>query len=117
MTTIVHDGSALAVEGPGGGTVADAVILTTPAFVAAEQVATLCPDASAGLHTVAHASVAVTTLAYDEADVRRPLRGSGFLVPRRAGWLTTAGTFISNKWPALSPPGRVLVRVLDRPRR
>jgi oxygen-dependent protoporphyrinogen oxidase len=39
-----------------------------------------------------------------------PLDGSGFLVPRREGWLMTAATFVSTKWPARRPDGRVMIR-------
>ena len=50
-------------------------------------------------------------LAYREADVRRPLDGSGFLVPRGGGRLMTACSWASSKWPEVAPPGMVVLRV------
>src|SRR5207249_11490454 len=89
---------------------ADAVRLPVPAHAAAALVAPHSPRAAGELAGVAHASVAVVTFAYPSSAVGHPLDGSGFLVPRGEGWLLTAGTFVSSKWPALTPPGQVLLR-------
>ncbi len=88
----------------------DGVVLTAPAFVTAPLLAEVSPVASLGLAGVVYSSVAVATLAYREAALPRPLSGSGFVVPRSEGWLMTACTFVSSKWPALHPPGRVIMR-------
>jgi oxygen-dependent protoporphyrinogen oxidase len=88
----------------------DAVIITTPAFVTAPLLRALSPSASSELAEVAYSSVAVATLAYRDEALAHPLHGSGFVVPRREGWLMTAGTFTSSKWPELHPPGRIIVR-------
>ena len=88
----------------------DAVVLTIPAHVAAPLVAPHSPAAGAELAAINHASVAVVTFAYPDGAVAHPLDGSGFLVPRSHGWLLTAGTFVSSKWPALKPEGQVLLR-------
>ena len=88
----------------------DGVVLTAPAFVAAPLLARLSPAASRALAAIEYSSVAVATLAYEETAFPRPLTGSGFVVPRAEGWLMTAGTFVSSKWPALRPPGRIVVR-------
>jgi protoporphyrinogen/coproporphyrinogen III oxidase len=83
---------------------ADAVIVTVPAPAAAALLAV------EELRAIAYAGVAVVTMAYPDDALTRPLVGSGFLVPRAEGWLLTAGTFVSSKWPALKPPGLTLVR-------
>ncbi|MHB1787648.1 MAG: protoporphyrinogen oxidase, partial [Acidimicrobiales bacterium] len=88
----------------------DGVVLTAPAFVTAPLLAEVNPVASLGLAGVVYSSVAVATLAYGETALRHPLSGSGFVVPRCEGWLMTACTFVSSKWPALHPPGRVILR-------
>jgi oxygen-dependent protoporphyrinogen oxidase len=82
---------------------ADAVVLTVPAFAAADLV-----DGPAGdeLRAIEYASVSLATMTYPAV----PLEGSGFLVPRREGWLMTAGTFVSTKWPARRPDGQVMIR-------
>lgn len=60
------------------------------------------------LAAIAHASVALVTLAYRGAAPA----GSGFLVPRVDGRLMTACSFASNKWPHWSPgPGTMVLRV------
>ena len=79
---------------------ADAVVVTVPAPAAADLVGV------GELRTIEYASVALATLALPPV----ALRGSGFLVPRSEGWLMTAATFVSSKWPQRSPDGRVLVR-------
>lgn len=89
---------------------ADAVVVTTPAFEAADLLAPESPEAAGELRTIEHASVAVVTFAFPAGSITHPMDASGFLVPRREGWLMTAATFISSKWPALTPPGQVLIR-------
>lgn len=88
----------------------DGVVLTAPAFATAPLLAGVSAGASGALAAIEYGSVTVATLAYEEAAFPRPLTGSGFVVPRGEGWLMTAGTFVSSKWPALRPPGRILVR-------
>lgn len=89
---------------------ADGVVLATPAFVSAGLVGRLAPAASAALAEIEYASVVLATLAYRRRDLRHPLRGSGFLVPRREGRFLTAGSVFSNKWPALDDPDVVIIR-------
>jgi oxygen-dependent protoporphyrinogen oxidase len=82
---------------------ADAVVLTVPAFTAADLVGGKAGDE---LRTIEYASVSLATMTYPAV----PLERSGFLVPRSEGWLMTAGTFVSTKWPARRPDGRVMIR-------
>ena len=79
---------------------ADAVVVAVPAFAAAGLVGV------EELRTIEYASVALVTMALPPV----ALEGSGFLVPRSEGWLMTAATFVSTKWPQRTPEGRVLVR-------
>ncbi len=88
----------------------EGVVLATPAFVTAPLLEGVSPATSLELAAVEYASVAVATLAYRETALRRPLTGSGFVVPRNEGWVTTAGTFVSTKWPSRRPPGQVILR-------
>jgi len=94
----------------GPGVHADAVVVTVPAFAAADLVRAACPAAATALDAIAYASVAVTTLAYRPEAVRRELDGSGFLVPRVEGRLMTACTWSTSKWPGLRRSGLVLLR-------
>jgi oxygen-dependent protoporphyrinogen oxidase len=89
---------------------ADAVVVATPAPAAARLLEPVCPEAARELAGVSHASVALATFAYPRHAVAHPLDAAGLLVPRSTGWLMTAATFVSTKWPALTPAGCVLVR-------
>ncbi|TML64194.1 MAG: protoporphyrinogen oxidase [Actinobacteria bacterium] len=89
---------------------ADHVVLALPAFVAAPLLEERSPDAARELRAVEHASVRIVTLAYRREVVAERLDGTGFLVPRTEGWLVTACTWLSSKWPALATDDHVLVR-------
>ncbi|MEH3054093.1 MAG: protoporphyrinogen oxidase [Patulibacter minatonensis] len=79
---------------------ADGVILTTPAPVTSDLLASQAPGAAATLRGLRYASVAHTALAYDPAALPAALpAGTGFLVPRPEGRLMTACTFLDRKWP------------------
>ncbi|HEX2063480.1 MAG TPA: protoporphyrinogen oxidase, partial [Acidimicrobiales bacterium] len=87
----------------------DAVVVATPAPVAASLVAE-APRAATHLRTVDHASVALSVLVYPASAFPRPTTGTGFLVPRTEGRLLTACSFGSSKWPHWARPGQVVLR-------
>ncbi|MER6978545.1 protoporphyrinogen oxidase [Streptomyces carpinensis] len=76
---------------------ADAVVVATPAPVAAELLRAESPEAAAELRAVEYASMALITLAYRCAEATLP-EGSGFLVPPVDGRTIKASTFASRKW-------------------
>jgi protoporphyrinogen/coproporphyrinogen III oxidase len=84
------------------------VVLAVPAHAAAR----LVPDDIAPLFArIAHASVAVLAIDLPDSAIPEPLAGSGLLVPRPEGRLTTAVTMASTKWPSIAVPGRTTLRV------
>lgn len=87
---------------------ADDVIVTVPAFTAAEL---LRPhvDVSA-LDAINYVSVANVVLAFDRQDVTGKFDGSGFLVPRKEGLNITACTWTGIKWLHTSPDDKMLLR-------
>jgi oxygen-dependent protoporphyrinogen oxidase len=95
---------------PGPDIVADAVVVTVPAFAAATLLSETCPAVTAELDAIRYASVVTATLGYEPRAVPRPLDGSGFLVPRAEGKLLTACTWSTTKWPALGKSGLVMLR-------
>ena len=107
-------------EGPGwrlvperGGpdVIADAVVLAAPAYAVAPLLASLAPDAAAFLAGIDTASVALVTVAVPAAGIDGGLDGSGFLVPRTAGLLLTACSWVTSKWPQLATdPSTALLR-------
>lgn len=88
----------------------DAVVLTVPAFAAAELLSPWAPAAAEPLGRINYASTAAVALAYPRDAVAHPLDGSGFLVPRAKARVITGCTWLSSKWPHTAPPGTALVR-------
>jgi protoporphyrinogen oxidase/ferrochelatase len=106
-----------ATGGPGrwrlgpAGIRADAVVLTTPAFVTAPLLQDLCRPVAETLAGIDYSSVVLLALAVPRDGVDRELDGSGFLVPASEGRLLTACSWASSKWPHLAPdPDLVLLR-------
>jgi oxygen-dependent protoporphyrinogen oxidase len=104
--------TAWRLDGPGGPLVtADAVVLATPAFVTAPLLSPLVPAAAGFLAAIEHASVALVALAVPRDGIDHPLDGSGFLVPRSAGLLITACSWVTSKWAHLgADPSLALLR-------
>jgi len=93
---------------------ADAIVLATPAPVSGSLIQDHAPTAGSHLGSIPHASVAIATFAFEPASVPRAADGSGFLVPRTEGTLTTAASWLSTKWERLAPDhgdGTFLIRV------
>jgi oxygen-dependent protoporphyrinogen oxidase len=96
----------------GQGILADAVVLATPAFVSAQLLADLAPDAATVLAGIPYADVATITLAYPRRAVHRPLDGTGFLVPPEEGRILVGCSWSSAKWPHLADDDLVLIRCM-----
>ncbi|MET8763339.1 protoporphyrinogen oxidase [Lentzea sp. NPDC004782] len=95
---------------PGGPLDVDAVVLAVPAPAAARLLAPLAPDAAVALDEIPYADVASVVLAYPQQAVRRPLDGTGFLVPPAEGRLIVGCTWLPAKWSHLADPSVVLIR-------
>ncbi|MDP9223486.1 MAG: protoporphyrinogen oxidase [Actinomycetota bacterium] len=96
------DGSALE---------ADAVIVATPAFAAADLLASLSPEAARQLYRIQYSSSAVAVMVYENGHDSIPSSGSGFLVPSRDHGVLSACTWFSKKWARAAPAdGRLVVR-------
>jgi protoporphyrinogen/coproporphyrinogen III oxidase len=90
---------------------ADALIIATPAFVAADLVGGLDPELALDLRAIPHASTAIVTLAYREEEIPHALDGHGYVVPRVEGGPILACTWSSRKWLQRVPAGWELIRV------
>jgi oxygen-dependent protoporphyrinogen oxidase len=93
-----------------GEVCARAVILTTPAYVAASLVNSLDDELAALCNGVEYASSATIAFAYRRDDIRHSLLGSGFVVPRVEKTTIMAASWVSSKWPGRAPEGHVLLR-------
>ena len=88
----------------------DAVIMATPAHIAATLVQDASHDLSAELRSIPYSSSVTVTLAYDQS-VRAMLPpGFGFLVPRTEGKHLLATTFVHNKFSHRASADRALIR-------
>lgn len=87
---------------------ARAVIVATPAYVAADLVADLDELAAAALRAIPYSSMAVVNLGYRRDQVAHPLDGFGVLAPscERRGFLGIL--WASSLFPPFAPAGRVL---------
>ena len=112
VTRLDRDGSGWRVALASGDVLeASDVVVTTPAYAAADLVRPLSATTADALASIDHASVSLVVMAYARDAVTRPLDGSGFLVPRREGRLMTACSWASAKWPHWTQGDHVLVRV------
>ena len=94
----------------GGLLEADALVLTTPAHIAAKLLEPLSPKAAELLAGIPTVSTVVVTLAFRRSQVEHPLDGTGFVVPHVEGRTLTGCTWSSSKWPELAPEGTALLR-------
>ncbi len=100
------------VHTPAGPVDADAVVVTTPAFVAAELLAPHAPGAAEGLAALEYASVAMVAMAVRRDALGRELDASGFLVSGgEALGALTACSWASAKWAHLADPDVAVLRL------
>lgn len=95
------------------GTALDAhsVIVTAPAFVAADLIASWQPELSTKLRGIPYVSTGTICLGYRREDIHRPFAGFGLVIPRSERRSLNAITVCSEKFADRAPPGQVLLRV------
>ncbi|HEX8815780.1 MAG TPA: protoporphyrinogen oxidase [Terriglobales bacterium] len=88
----------------------DAVVIATPAQIAADLVDNFGSDLATDLRGIVYTSSITVNLGY-EGGVRQSLPpGFGFLVPRSEGTRMMAATFVHNKFPHRAAANRALIR-------
>ncbi len=85
------------------------VVLAVPAYVAANLVRDVAPDAAQGLAAIPYAPIAVVATSHRRADIPHPLAGFGFLVPRRERRKILGCLFSSSMFEGRAPEGSVLL--------
>jgi oxygen-dependent protoporphyrinogen oxidase len=111
-SSIARDADGWRISTAGGEATARAVILATPARVAAGLLRPLDARAAALCDEVPYVSTVSVALAFPRSAVAHPLEGSGFVVAAGYNALRmTACTFVSSKWSGRAPAGSVLLRV------
>jgi oxygen-dependent protoporphyrinogen oxidase len=99
-----------AVDGDGMTIEADRVIVATEAHATSRLLRYVDPPLATLLQVIPYASSATVSLAYRRPEVRHPLDGFGFVVPRVESRALLACTFSSVKYPGRAPDGHVLLR-------
>lgn len=107
----LEDGRWRLATAAGAAYTADAVVLAPEAHQVARVVRYLDPSLAHLLEGIPYASSATVTFAYRRGDIRHPLDGFGFVVPRVERRPIIACTFSSVKYPGRAPSGHVLLRV------
>lgn len=85
----------------------DAVVLATPTPAAAKLISPISAKAGETLGRIEYAPVAVVNFGYRRADVKHPLAGFGFLVPRKEGVRSLGCVWSSSLFPGRATQGMV----------
>jgi oxygen-dependent protoporphyrinogen oxidase len=89
---------------------ADAVVLATPAHVAANLLEPQSPALAQALRQIRYLSTATLSLAFKRSAVAHPLDGFGFVVPKREDSRLLACSWVSTKFSHRAPADQVLLR-------
>lgn len=112
VQSITRHGDAFAIALDGSEVVeAAAVIVTTPAYAAADMLSEIDADLATGLRGIPFVSNAAVSMGFTPGAVQHPLHGYGYVVPRREGRRALACSWGSSKLPGRAPEGSALVRV------
>lgn len=116
LTGIRRDGNGwlVFVSGPGGERRLRSarIVLAVPAPEAAEITRGLSDELSGILGGIDYAPIVSVALGIDPQEVRRPIEGFGFLVPREAGASLLGCLFMSQLFPNRAPAGQELFQCL-----
>jgi oxygen-dependent protoporphyrinogen oxidase len=89
---------------------ADAVIIATEGWAAADLTATVSPELSALIATIPHSSSATVSMGFDTDDLGFSLDAFGVLCPGVEDRSLMAATYSSTKWTNRAPKGKALLR-------
>jgi oxygen-dependent protoporphyrinogen oxidase len=90
---------------------ADHVMLGTPSYSSADMVKGFHDDLAMHMNKIEWSSSATVSLAFKKEDVKVPLRGFGFIVPRVEGRRINAATYSSIKWLYRAPDDMIQIRI------
>jgi protoporphyrinogen/coproporphyrinogen III oxidase len=110
VRSVVADHASYVVGSASGEIRTDGIVLSVPSHAAARLVEGLSHEAALGLGRIRHAASAVINLVFPQGAVAAPPDGSGVLIPSSEAMTLTGCSWFSNKWPALTAPGRQTVR-------
>jgi protoporphyrinogen/coproporphyrinogen III oxidase len=88
---------------------ARATVLALPAYRAAETVRALSPQLAGMLENIKYSPMVIAATAVPEYSFKEPLRGFGFLVPRKQGVHLLGTLFSSALFTGRAPEGKILL--------
>jgi oxygen-dependent protoporphyrinogen oxidase len=103
------DGYAVVLEN-GETLEADQVMLGTASYDSAEMIKGLDANLAAQLSRIEWSTSATVSIAFRKEDLKVPLKGFGFIVPRVEGRRINAATYSSIKWSFRAPDDHILIR-------
>ena len=89
----------------------DHVMIASAAYDAAAMVTGFDETLAAQMNKIEWSSSATVSVAFKKEDVKVPLKGFGFIVPRVEGRRVNAATYSSIKWSYRAPGDTIMVRV------
>jgi oxygen-dependent protoporphyrinogen oxidase len=89
---------------------ADHVILASPAYDSARMIQGFDEGLAAQMNRIEWSSSATVSIAFRKIDVKVPLKGFGFIVPRVEGRRINATTNSSIKWSFRAPDDMIMIR-------
>ncbi len=89
---------------------ADEVMIASAAYDAANMVKEFDANLASQMNKIEWSSSATVSIAFLKDDIRVPLQGFGFIVPRVEGRRVNAATYSSIKWSFRAPDHQVLIR-------
>ncbi len=111
VTKIEHkQGGGFRLQVSGAHLDTDALIVASPAHVAAVLLADIDAELAHALSGIVHGPLNAISMAFHKRDVAHPMQGTGFIVPSNQERFTTACSWMSQKWPGRAPQDRVLLR-------
>ncbi len=112
VNVIEQKGKGYAVVLENGETLeSDHVMIASASYDAARMLRGFDQTLSAHLDKIEWSSSSTVSVVFRQEDVRVPLDGFGFIVPRVEGRRINASTYSSIKWLHRAPEGKVLIRV------
>jgi oxygen-dependent protoporphyrinogen oxidase len=85
-------------------------VIATPSYAASELLKEVDGELTEKLLSIPYVSTATVSIAYKKAEVKHPLNGFGFVVPKTERRRIMAATWTSVKWAHRAPEDMVLIR-------
>ncbi len=105
-----RDGASVVKLSDGGHIEADGIVVAVPAYAAASILSPLSGELSDLLMSIPYVSTATVSLAYKKEGFGHPLKGFGFVVPRKENRHIMATTWTSSKFDNRTADDAVLLR-------